>query len=81
MRSFGGPSRKRKRSHSRSIHETIVMHRKLGTFTRKYTGSQSSILSSAWNANKKLEEEKEEQDQTGNTHRLDDPNDRGPFSN
>tara|TARA_Y100000114_G_scaffold130575_1_gene128460 strand:+ start:680 stop:874 length:195 start_codon:yes stop_codon:yes gene_type:complete len=49
MRSFGGP-RKRKRGggKSLSIHETIVMHRRLGTFV-KNSGPRNTILTSDWN--------------------------------
>jgi hypothetical protein len=79
MRGFGGPSGKRSRSSSLSIYETIVMHRKLGTFAKKNIGTETSILSTAWNVNKKLAE-KDEQSKPGNIHRLDDPNDKGPFT-
>ena len=52
MRSFGGPrSRRSKSGTSKSIHETIIMHRELGTFNRKLDGKGSSLLSAAWQSN------------------------------
>ena len=84
MRGFGGPSRKRGRSRNRSIHETIIMHRELGTFKKSYTGTQSSILSSAWKANKRIvdkpEEPEVEPDDSTNTLSLEDSDNKNPYS-
>ena len=79
MRSFGGPSKRRRKSKSMSIHETVEMHRRLGTYKREYNITQNSLLSSAWQASKeaseKTDEEVTEDPETSNTLSLEDGDD------
>ena len=80
MRSFGGPrSRRGKSGASKSIHETIIMHRELGTFNRRLDGKGSSLLSAAWQANQDKDADNPE---ASDEKELDlDKKDDGPFSN
>ncbi len=82
MRSFGGPrSRRGKGGASKSIHDTIIMHRELGTFTRKLDGKSSSLLSAAWQSSKDNDKDSKEPE-TSNEQQLDlDKKDDSPFSN
>ena len=63
-----------------SIHETVEMHRRLGTYKREYSITQNSLLSSAWQASKDAEDGQEEtaepeNPETSNTLNLEEGND------